>query len=147
MEIQNLIRRSAVTLPATASLAEAARLMKENDVGSVVITDGARVVGIVTDRDIVVRLVAEGRNPATAAAEEAMTRAPVCLAAGSDVEECLNRMEAHGVRRIPLLDARGKLVGVVSLDDVLLYLGVQMGSAAALIRKEVVAVPVHSTAP
>jgi CBS domain-containing protein len=147
MEIQNLIRRSAVTLPANASLAEAARLMKEDDVGSVVITEGDRVVGIVTDRDIVVRLVAEGRNPATAAAEEAMTPTPLCLPARSDVEECLNRMEAHGVRRIPLLDARGKLVGVVSLDDVLLYLGVQVGSAAALIRKEVVAVPVHSAAP
>jgi CBS domain-containing protein len=95
----------------------------------------------------VVRLVAEGRNPTTAAAEDAMTPAPVCLPAGSDVEECLNRMEAHGVRRIPLVDARGRLVGVVSLDDLLLYMGVQVGSVAALIRKEVVAVPVRSAAP
>jgi CBS domain-containing protein len=144
MLVENLIRRSAVTVPPRVVVTEAARLMKENDVGSVVILEDNRVVGVLTDRDIVVGPVAEGRDPSTVAVESVMTPDPVCLPTGIDVEDCLNTMQVHAVRRMPLVNEAGRLVGVVSLDDVLLHLGDQVGSAANLIRKEVVFLPARA---
>ena len=147
MHIEDLIRRSAVTLPLGASMTEAARLMKENDMGSVVVMDGERLVGILTDRDIVLGPVADERNPSVVPVEYAMTPNVVFLPVGSDVEECLTTLESHGVRRMPVVDKDGSLVGVVSLDDLLLHLGRQMAAAASLIRKELVFVPATTARP
>jgi CBS domain-containing protein len=136
MLIQHLIRRSAVTIPMGATVAEASRLMKENEVGSVVVLNGERVVGILTDRDVAISVVAEGLHGSTALVDEVMARDPVCALADSDVNDCLRLMQEHSVRRIPLLSEHGRLLGVVSLDDVLLYIGSQFGAAASLIRQE-----------
>lgn len=137
MTIQDLITRSPAIVGGGDAVSEAASRMKEKDVGSVVVVDGDDIVGILTDRDIAMRVVALERDPATVTVAEVMTRGPVCLRGDCDVEECVKRMEEHGVRRIPIVDADDRLLGVVSLDDVLMHFGRTMGKAAALIHAEV----------
>lgn len=138
MIVEDLITRSPVTVDRTDSVAEAALHMKEGDVGSVVVLDEAGdIVGIVTDRDIAIRLVAEDLPAETTLVDEIMTIMPLCVGRGLDVEQALKKMEVHGVRRIPVLDEGNELVGVVSLDDILIHLGKTFGVAAALVRAEV----------
>ena len=133
MLIQDLITRAPVTVGSGASLASAAARMREAGVGSVVVTEEAVPVGVVTDRDVALAL-AEGLEGAVVG--DIMTPAPVCVACDADVETALERMEAHGVRRLLVLeDAR--LIGVVSLDDVFVHLGYLMRKAAALVRSEI----------
>jgi nucleotide-binding universal stress UspA family protein len=112
--------------------------MKESDVGSVVVLDSdGDVAGIVTDRDVAIRLVADKLPAATTPVDDIMTSMPFCVGRGMDVEQALKKMEVHGVRRIPVLDEKDELIGVVSLDDILIHLGKTLGVAAALIRAEV----------
>ncbi|HET6342171.1 MAG TPA: CBS domain-containing protein [Gemmatimonadota bacterium] len=138
MIVEDLITRSPVTVGREDSVAEAALQMKEGDVGSVVVLgEAGDVVGIVTDRDIAIRLVAEELPAETTPVDEIMTIMPLCIERRMDVEQALKKMEIHGVRRIPVLDEGNELVGVVSLDDILIHLEKTLGVAAALIRAEV----------
>lgn len=106
---------------AGSSIAEVAAMMRDEDCGAipVVENDGSRrLVGVVTDRDIVCRLVASGADPATATAGEAMTPDPATLPPDATAEECLELMATHQVRRVPVVDAAGCLIGIVSQADV-----------------------------
>ena len=138
MIVEDLITRSPVTVGRRDTVAEAALQMKEADVGSVVVLDEAgQVVGIVTDRDIAIRLVAEDLRAETTPVDDIMTIMPLCVGRGLDVEQALKKMEIHGVRRIPVIDEGNDLIGVISLDDILIHMGKTLGVAAALIRAEV----------
>jgi CBS domain-containing protein len=140
MLIENLITRSAATVVENDTVADAAQIMKDRDVGSVVVVEGKKVVGILTDRDIVLRVGTDGHGSLETPVSSVMTRMPLCLSANVDVEQCLERMETHGVRRIPIVDDEDELIGVVSLDDILIHLGRVLGTASALVRAEVAGV-------
>jgi CBS domain-containing protein len=100
------------------TLADAARKMRDLDVGSLPICgDDNRLKGMVTDRDIVIKCVAEGRDPAAAIAGELATGKPVTIGADDPVEEVLRTMKQYKVRRLPVIDGH-ELVGVVSQGDV-----------------------------
>lgn len=138
MIVEDLITRSPVAITRGDSVAAAALKMKEGDVGSVVVLDEAgAVVGIVTDRDVAIRLVAEDLPAETTSVDEIMTLMPMCIRRSVDVEQALKKMEVHGVRRMPVLDEGDELLGVVSLDDILIHVGKTLGVATALIRAEV----------
>ncbi|HXE56375.1 MAG TPA: CBS domain-containing protein [Gemmatimonadales bacterium] len=112
--------RPACVLPSDP-VARAARIMKAEDVGSVPVVDGHdsnRLLGIVTDRDVVVRVVAEGRDPAATRVEEVMTRDPVTCRPEDEVEAALDAMGKHQVRRIPIVENRNRLVGIIAQADV-----------------------------
>ncbi|MEU3369112.1 CBS domain-containing protein [Streptomyces sp. NPDC006660] len=100
-----------------ASLVEAAQLMRAQDIGDVLVIDAGRVVGVLTDRDITVRAVAEGADPLTVSAHSVCTRSPVCVSPDDDVATALSLMRRHAVRRLPVV-ARGRPLGMVSLGDV-----------------------------
>jgi CBS domain-containing protein len=116
------IREVMTPLPRTvtvdASLQEAARLMAEDDIGDVIVTerDGERVAGIVTDRDIAIRAVAEGLDPKTATVSEIFSRDLVSARPGDTVHDVLELMSASNVRRLPVVESE-RAVGVVSLGD------------------------------
>lgn len=141
MLLIDLVNRSPVTVSPVATVAEAARKMKERKVGSVIVVDEGAVIGILTDRDIAMSIamgVFEGPDQRVS---KIMTRDPVSLASSEDVEHGLATMRAHRVRRMPVLNDDGELVGVVSLDDVLMQMGRSMGAAADLVREEVASRP------
>lgn len=98
-----------------------AKLMRSEDIGSVPIVDssaGRRLVGIVTDRDLAIQVVAEGRDPARIRAEEVMTRNPITCRPEDDLAGALDAMERQQVRRIPVVARDGKLVGIIAQADV-----------------------------
>ncbi|HEY0682265.1 MAG TPA: CBS domain-containing protein [Steroidobacter sp.] len=122
------------------SVAEAARLMRQHHTGDLVVTDesdGTREpVGVVTDRDIVMEVIAKGRDPERTRVGEVMG-SPVVLASGSEnLATAIDRMRAHGVRRLPIVDDRGAVFGIVTLDDLYRVLAEHTAALAAIVSKE-----------
>ncbi len=99
-----------------------ARTMLVHDCGSVPVTEGERVVGIVTDRDIVTRAVAAGKTPSEVTAGELMSR-PVAVVHPDDaIEDAMKSLESNQVRRAPVVDGNGQVVGIVSQSDLVLHM-------------------------
>jgi CBS domain-containing protein len=123
MYISEICTRDVVTCARSAGVQGLAQLMRDRHVGDVVVVDrgelGAVPVGIVTDRDIVVEAVAASLDPRTLTAGEIMTRELVTTAEDDDTSWSLKVMRDRGVRRLPVLDAGGEVVGIVALDDLL----------------------------
>lgn len=107
------------TVEPSQPLLDAARLMKTGDFGSVPVVENGRLVGVLTDRDIVVRAVAQGLDPNSAQVGEIASTGPVTVEPDQDLAEALRLMAAHRVRRLPVVD-EGRLVGVLSQADVAL---------------------------
>jgi CBS domain-containing protein len=103
----------------TDSLTDAAVAMRDEDVGSLPVVEGDRVVGIVTDRDIVVRAVAQRADPQTANVGDVSSSDPVTIQPEDDLDEALELMASHRIRRLPVVED-GRLVGVVAQADVAL---------------------------
>ncbi len=115
--IQDVMTRDPISLSGTSTAADAARKMREADIGPVVVLDGGRVSGIVTDRDIVVRVVAEGKDPATTPLNAICSENLFTLAPDSPVGTAVKLMKEKAVRRVPIVK-EGKPVGILSLGDV-----------------------------
>jgi len=117
-----------------------ARLMRERHVGDVVVIEGddsdQTPIGLVTDRDIVVEVLARERDPAAICAREIMRKPLVIARATEDASQAVERMKAHGVRRIPVMDDQRRLAGIVCLDDLLRQLAAEAGALAAIISRE-----------
>jgi CBS domain-containing protein len=124
--IAELMNPDPITCPPDAELRAAAELMRDQDVGDVVVVDDDQVRGIVTDRDIAVRAVAEGRGPDTRLGDVLSERL-VTAAPQDSVERVVDLMRENAVRRIPVVDG-GRLAGVVSIGD----LAIERDSDSAL---------------
>jgi CBS domain-containing protein len=126
--VSDVMTRQVVYLPAETTLDEAARVMKEADIGDVVVTDGATLAGLVTDRDIVVRAVAECSDPRVTSIGSITTREVVMIEQHASAGEAASLMRERGIRRVLVCDAERKLVGIVSLGD----LAMQLDPSSAL---------------
>jgi CBS domain-containing protein len=115
--IQELMTVKPRTVKTGDSIVDAAKLMRGEDAGIAPIVDGERLVGVVTDRDIAIRVVAEGKDPATTKVEEIASGNLVTVEPGQDLDDALRLMAQHQVRRLPVVDD-GKLVGIVAQADV-----------------------------
>jgi CBS domain-containing protein len=113
-------RPRAVTRQTT--LSEVAEVMGAEDVGAIPVVDGDRLVGIVTDRDIVVRAVARGADPSATTVADVVTESLVTVSPEHDLADALKLMAQHQVRRLPVTDREDRLVGVVSQADVALQM-------------------------
>lgn len=139
MKVGDFCRKPVVTVTAAVAIAEVARIMRQRHVGSVVVVDGPRTlkpVGIVTDRDIVIEVLAAGVDPGTVTAGDIMTGSPIVASTGEDVMWALKTMRARGIRRLPVVDDRGMLVGILALDDLLQLLGGALGDVVQLLGTE-----------
>jgi CBS domain-containing protein len=99
-------------------VSEAAQLMKSDDIGSLPILDGERLAGVVTDRDIVIRAIAEGKDPRGMPVREVASRDLVKVHADEDLSSALQLMASQQVRRLPVVDDDGRLVGILAQADV-----------------------------
>ena len=106
----------------TDTVDDVAKLMKKEDIGPVLIVEkgdqGKRLVGIVTDRDLAIKVVGEGRDPKKTKVKDVMTTKVVTCRADDDVQNAMNAMAQHQLRRIPVVDEYGMLVGIISQADV-----------------------------
>jgi CBS domain-containing protein len=136
MTIDALVRQPVHTLPPDATCTEAACLMRDENIGSVVVAEDDRPLGIVTDRDLTIRVIADGRDPEKLQLREIMSREPIYLGADRSLDQVIAAMRDLAIRRVPIVDAEGLLSGIVSLDDILLRLSDQLGNLAAAVRAE-----------
>ena len=113
--IRDVMTSDPQTVPADATLQDAAREMK-SDIGAVLVEDNGSVAGILTDRDIVVRAIAEGRDPSSTKVSDVATRDVKTLSPDSSVEDAIKLVREHNVRRIPVVED-GRPAGIVSIGD------------------------------
>ena len=119
------------------SVRSAARRMVGRRVGTLIVTDTSRrPIGLVTDRDLVARVLAEGMSGDETPVAEVMTRAPATVDEETPIERALMLMRAHAVRRLPVVGGDGVLIGLVSLDDILSLLAEEFREIGTLIEKE-----------
>ena len=120
MNIKDVMTLNPISCPAGATLKNVAEVMRDEDVGEVPIVeeDGSRrLVGVVTDRDIVVRTVAAGRDPSTVRASDCMTEPAITCKESDTLEDCAQAMATHRIRRMPIVDENGELCGIVAQAD------------------------------
>ncbi len=115
---RDVMTANPTTVSGKDSIRDAARIMAREDTGVVPVVDGRKVVGMVTDRDIVVRLVAEGKDPADARVNDYMTKSVRSVKEDMPVTEVLSVMSSAQIRRVPVVNASDELVGIVSIGDI-----------------------------
>ncbi len=123
MRVGQVMTRHVEAIGPDATIHEAAEKMRALDVGPLPVVEGKRVVGMITDRDITVRLTAEGRDPVTARVRDAMTREVIGCKEDDDVAEAARLMEEHQIRRLLVLGRDQELLGILSLGDIAITTG------------------------
>jgi CBS domain-containing protein len=119
--VRDAMTENPRSIGASASVVEAARLMREGDIGSLPITDDEELVGMITDRDIALRVVAEAADPTTTPVGDVYSQDLISVEPDKDLEEAVQLMARHQVRRLPVVE-NGRLVGIVAQADVALAL-------------------------
>ena len=135
MTLKDIAIRAVETADPEATVETLARIMDDAGVGSVVVTEANRVVGVVTDRDVALTL-ARDADPAALTAADVMAAEPLTLPSSAGVLELTEVMATEGVRRIPVVDDNGVIVGIVTLDDVVRLLSAELTNLADVIEAE-----------
>ena len=141
MKVNEIITHDPEVIRPETALIEAAQKMKSLDIGMLPVCDGDRLVGVITDRDITVRGVAQGHDPKIARVSEVMTPEVIYCFDDEDVKDVAKKMEEKQVRRLPVLNREKRLVGIVSLGDLAVRTGKEELAGEVLER---VSKPGHS---
>ena len=116
--IRDLMTKNPRSLESGSTVVEAARLMRDENVGVIPVVEGEKLVGTVTDRDIAIRVVAEGKSPESMTVGEIASRELVTIDPQQELDEALRLMARHQVRRLPVVEEDGRLVGIVAQADI-----------------------------
>ncbi|HEY6514725.1 MAG TPA: CBS domain-containing protein [Steroidobacteraceae bacterium] len=136
MNAGSVCKRGVVTVKPSDDLIAAAHAMREKHVGYLIVSEHARVIGVLTDRDIVVGVLAQEVDARTLKVGDVMTRDPLLIEEDQSIEAVLCHMREAGVRRVPVVDRSGALSGVLSIDDVLERIAEDLLNIAGAIRNE-----------
>ena len=135
--LAGLYQRSPDTISPDDCVLLAAERMRQRTVGCLVAVDGANEpIGIVTDRDLVLRVLADGREPSETRVRQAMTSEVVVVTAGVSMSSAVRLMREGTFRRLPVVDDRGRLIGILSLDDVLMELARNLDEVGSVLQQE-----------
>ena len=140
MHVSEIMTREVSTVSPLTTLENAARQMREYDVGALPVIESERLVGIITDRDIVLRAVAEALDGMFARVSDAMTSNVVVCRGDADLEHAVDMMSSKQIRRLPVVDGDERLVGILALGDIALH----ENSAAGFALGEISEIPVVS---
>jgi signal-transduction protein with cAMP-binding, CBS, and nucleotidyltransferase domain len=140
MNVARIYTRTVVSVPRSHSLQQAAALMRRHHVGALLVTDDEpnidQAIGIVTDRDLVMQAMAEGLHPSEVTVDEVMTPEIAGVAEAADAHEAMMTMRDLGVRRLAVTGEGGAVVGILSLDDIVDAMSIEMENLAGVIRSE-----------
>lgn len=140
MSIKELCNRELVTVGRDDTIFKAAELMRQNHVGDVLVVekknDTTVPLGIVTDRDVVVEIVAPGLDPKVITVGDIMLPHLACIEEDRDIFDAIKLMTSKGIRRLPVVDNKGSLIGILTLDDLLLMMAKEFFSVAMLLSNE-----------
>ncbi len=136
MSVSKTCHRNVVYIDENAGITEVAEMMREKHVGSIIVVDQAgKPIGIVTDRDLVVEILAEEVPPEKVVLKDIMTPDPVVINENEDIADALEKMSQKTVRRAPVVDKDGLLSGIISIDDILTRLGKEINDITRLINQ------------
>jgi CBS domain-containing protein len=137
MSLGHICRRDVVTVSPDATVSEVTRIMEDKNLGSVIVTGGDDRFGIVTDRDIALRVVNRCLDPVRTPIEDVMTQDLVLtLREDMGLFEALEQIRKSAVRRFPVVDVEGRLTGIITLDDIIRLLGKEIAGVASVIENE-----------
>jgi CBS domain-containing protein len=136
MDIDTFPRSNVVTADPETTATDLAAQMAEEDVGSIVITEDDEPVGIVTDRDLTIEVIASGEDPSSMSAEDVMESAPVTADADAEIFDVLTEMVDAEVRRVPAVDENGEVAGIVTFDDFVVLFGREIQKLADIAEAE-----------
>lgn len=138
MPIGEICTRQTVVAPQGTSVHQAVKLMRQYHVGDLIVTDhvNGKPIGIVTDRDIVIEILAQDLDPSGISVDEIMSQDLVVVQEREGVFETVEKMRVKGVRRMPVVNVEGNLVGIVAVDDLIEILAEELGALAKLISRE-----------
>lgn len=120
MKVSELMTKNPATAMPNSGLQEVAQMMRDCDCGAIPVVENDKVVGVITDRDITIRVVAENKNLQDVKVRDVMSKQVYTAKESDDVRDVANQMEKHKVRRVPVVDDQGKCVGIVSQADIAL---------------------------
>jgi CBS domain-containing protein len=118
MKAKEIMHKGVQSSKPATPVSEIARIMKTADIGAVPITEDGKLLGMVTDRDITIRAVADGRDLSKLTARDVMTAGLTCCGENANIDDAVRTMEEKKIRRLPVTDAEQRLVGMLSLGDV-----------------------------
>ena len=120
MKVSELMTKNPATAMPSSGLTEVAKLMRDCDCGAIPVVENDKVVGVITDRDITIRVIADNKNPQDVKVGDVMSKQVYTAKENDDVRDVANQMEKHKVRRVPVVDEKGKCIGIVSQADIAL---------------------------
>jgi CBS domain-containing protein len=137
MSVGRICTREVDVATADEAIWRAAERMHQRSVGTLVVVDESQdPIGVITDRDLVVRVLADRKDPEETLVGDVMSRRPATALEDTPIEIALERMAAGGFRRMPVVDHSGKLVGLVTLDDILLLVGDELTHAGKVLARQ-----------
>ena len=136
MSLERICTNAVVTISPDATVLEAARLLQSKHIGCLVVIDESRPIGIVTDRDIVLKVVAGEKKPAETAVKNIMTTNPTTVNVNYDLLDAVRLMHNRGVRRLPVVDEHRHLLGIITMDDLLTVFSTEAANLAGAVQKE-----------
>jgi len=140
MSIEKICKKDVVCVSEKTTIQEVAEKMKAHHVGDIIVTDSENgddtPIGILTDRDIVVSIVAKGGDIQSTTVGDVMTRNPTVVSVDDEITECIELMQSTGAKRLPVVDTDGALVGIVTADDLLEYLVAELGDLTQLGQRQ-----------
>lgn len=136
MSLEKLVIEGIETAGPSATAETLAMRMAEAGIGSIVIEEEMKPIGVVTDRDIAVRVDATGQAPSEVQAADIMTEEPATVSIDSGLLDVTDAMREHSVRRMPIVNDEGTLVGIVTMDDVMELLALELSNLATVVQAE-----------
>jgi CBS domain-containing protein len=136
MSLQNFCRKPLVRIALDTNVVEACRLMDQNNVGCLVAEKEGKLCGIITDRDVALRVVGARKDPQTTLVKEVMTPDPIRISVDKDVRQLTALMHAYHVRRVPIVNGFDTTLGIVTFDDLIAQLGDEMSEIGKAISEE-----------
>lgn len=136
MSLYNYCHKPVVKIAPATTITEACRLMEQNNVGCLIVEQEGKLCGIVTDRDIALRIAGAQRDPEKTAVQVIMTPDPIRISVEKDWPQLTALMQAYHVRRVPIVNGFDTVVGIVTLDDLVAQLGEDMAKIGKAIAEE-----------
>ena len=136
MSLQSFCQKPIMKISPQNNIAEACQMLKEHNIGCLIVENEGKLCGILTDRDIAIRVTGEQREPRNTPVAEVMTRDPVRISVDKDLHHVTSLMHAYHVRRLPIVNGFDTTLGIVTLDDLIALFGNEMSEIGKAVAEE-----------